>query len=216
MPLHNVTIDDASALIGYYNPNGIPWKDSPSNDTSLGDYWDQTYHSSNQSGAWSTFRFQGVAVYLFAATRWMHGKYNIFMDGQLTYQGNGHTQSSIFNQLVFNTTGLSPGWHNLTFVSTEPGRYIEVDYISWTTVMSAALIESSGAPIPPTPGNMTYNGSLWEGEESGSIPYMVTRTNGAQANVTFKGNGIELHGRTGPDYGMFRQAGRATLLSLIN
>jgi hypothetical protein len=66
MPLQNVTIDDVSALIGYHNPNGIPWKDSPSNDPSLGGYSDQTYHSSNQTGAWSIFRFEGVAVYLFA------------------------------------------------------------------------------------------------------------------------------------------------------
>ncbi|CAE6437373.1 unnamed protein product [Rhizoctonia solani] len=203
MPLHNVTIDDVSALIGYHNPNGLPWKDSPSNDTSLGSYSDQTYHSSNQTGARSTFRFQGTAVYLFAATRWMHGKYDIFMDDQLAYQGNGHTKSSIFNQLVFNATSLSAGWHNLTFVNTDPGLYIEVDYISWTTVMPAALVESSGIPISHTLGNMAYDVSLWEGGESSSSPYIVTGTNGAEVNITFKGNGIELYGRTGPDYGVF-------------
>ncbi|KAH7325198.1 hypothetical protein B0J17DRAFT_236816 [Rhizoctonia solani] len=203
MPLHNVTIDDASALIGYYNPNGIPWKDSPTNDSGLGQYWDHTYHSSNQSGAWSTFRFQGTAVYLFAATRWMHGKYNIFMDNEQVYSGDGHTPSSIFRQLVFNATSLLPGWHNLTFVNADPGLYIEVDYILWTTVMSAALNESSGTPIPHTLGNMTYDASIWDQDAPGSDPYMVTKTNGATVNITFNGNGIELYGRTGPEYGMF-------------
>ncbi|KAJ1304109.1 hypothetical protein OPQ81_008511 [Rhizoctonia solani] len=173
MPLHNVTIDDASALIGYYNPNGIPWKDSPANDSALDEYWDHTYHSSNQSGAWSTFRFQGTAVYLFAATRIMHGKYNILIDDQQAYQGDGYTQTSIFKQLVFNATSLSPGWHNLTFVNAEPGRYIEVDYIKWTTVMSAARTENSGTPIPPTLGNMTYDASVWDENAPGSTPYIT-------------------------------------------
>ncbi|EUC55767.1 transmembrane protein, putative [Rhizoctonia solani AG-3 Rhs1AP] len=202
MPLHNVTIDDASALIAYYNPNGIPWKDSPSNDTLEG-YWDSTYHSSNQSGAWSTFRFEGTAVYLFAATRWMHGRYDILMDNQQVYQGNGHTSTSIFNQLVFNATSLSPGWHNLTMLNTDPGLYIEVDYIVWTTVMSANLTERSGTPIPRTLGNMTYDASVWDENTLGSSPYMVTGTSGATVNITFQGNGIELYGRTGPQYGMF-------------
>ncbi|KAL5638690.1 hypothetical protein ACGC1H_003147 [Rhizoctonia solani] len=203
MPLHNVTIDDASALIAYYNPNDIPWKDSPSNDTGLAQYWDSTYHSSNQTGAWSTFRFEGTAVYLFAATRWMHGSYDILMDNQLAYQGNGHTSTSIFNQLVFNVTNLTPGWHNLTLLNTDPGLYIEVDYIIWTTVMSAELTERSGTPIPYTLGNMTYDGSVWNDNNPGSSPYMVTGTSGATVNITFQGNGIELYGRTGPQYGVF-------------
>ncbi|CAE6411572.1 unnamed protein product [Rhizoctonia solani] len=187
MPLHNVTIDDASALIAYYNPNDIPWKDSPSNDTGLAQYWDSTYHSSNQTGAWSTFRFEGTAVYLFAATRWMHGSYDILMDNQLAYQGNGHTSTSIFNQLVFNVTNLTPGWHNLTLLNTDPGLYIEVDYIIWTTVMSAELTERSGTPIPYTLGNMTYDGSVWNDNNPGSSPYMVTGTSGATVNITFQG-----------------------------
>ncbi|CAE6501712.1 unnamed protein product [Rhizoctonia solani] len=187
MPLHNVTIDDVSALIGYYNPDGLQWKDSPTNDSdALAYYWDHTYHSSNQSGAWTSFRFQGTAVYLFATTRWMHGDYNILMDGQLVAQGNGHTANSVFNHLVYNATNLSPGWYNLTMVNTDPGLYIDVDYIIWTTVMSADLTESSGTPIPFALGNMTYDASVWS-DGSGSNPYMETKTSGATVNVTFQG-----------------------------
>ncbi|CAE6500093.1 unnamed protein product [Rhizoctonia solani] len=206
MPLQNVTIDDASALIGYYSPNGIPWKDSSTNDTRLGGYSNHTYHSSNQPGAWSSFRFQGTAVYLFVATRMMHGKYNIFMDDQRVYRGTGYTKTPFFRQLAYNATSLQPGWHNLTLVNAEPGRFIEVDYIIWTTVMSAALNESLGTPIPYTLGNMTYDASIWEANGPVANSYMETKTNGATVNVTFKGNGIELYGRTGPDYGMFRRA----------
>ncbi|CAE6467028.1 unnamed protein product [Rhizoctonia solani] len=106
---------------------------------------------------------------------------------------------------MFNATSLLPGWHNLTFVNADPGLYIEVDYILWTTVMSAALTESSGTPIPYTLGNMTYDASIWDQNAPGSNPYMVTKTDGATVNITFNGNGIELYGRTGPEYGTFRR-----------
>ncbi|CUA71969.1 hypothetical protein RSOLAG22IIIB_09985 [Rhizoctonia solani] len=156
----------------------------------------------------------------------MHGDYNILMDGQLVAQGNGHTPKSVFNHLVYNATNLSPGWYNLTMVNADPGLYIDVDYIIWTTVMSAeyvaekgpcrissrtddasrssSLTESSGTPIPFTLGNMTYDASVWS-NGLGSNPHMETKTSGATVNVTFQGNGIELYGKTGPDYGVFRR-----------
>ncbi|CAE6437362.1 unnamed protein product [Rhizoctonia solani] len=205
MPLYNVTIDDISALVEYTTA-GRPWTDSPTSDQELHNYWDGTYHSSDRFGAKASIRFQGTAIWLYAAKRSRHGPFEIFLDGQKVYDGNGYSASPLYDQVMYNATGLAPTWHNLTCINSDSTNqtYTEVDYIRWTTVMPETLTESLGTAIPYSPNNMSYSSlSAWTEDTVGSNPSMATTTDGASVNVTFNGNGIELYGRTGPSFGWF-------------
>ncbi|KAF8706823.1 hypothetical protein RHS03_04522, partial [Rhizoctonia solani] len=205
MPLYNITIDDISALIEY-TPAGRPWTDSPTSDQELHNYWDGTYHSSDRFGARASFRFQGTAVWLYAAKRSRHGPFEILLDGQKVYDGDGYSASPLYDQVMYNATDLAPTWHNLTCINSDPTNqtFTEVDYIRWTTVMPETLAESLGTTIPYSPNNMSYSSlSAWTEDAVGSNPSMATTTDGASVNITFNGNGIELYGRTGPSFGWF-------------
>ncbi|KAH7325197.1 hypothetical protein B0J17DRAFT_682622 [Rhizoctonia solani] len=206
MSRYNVTVDDVSAIFEYYIPNTRPWTDSPTSDQELHNYWDSTYHSSNQFGARASIRFQGTAVYLYAAKRSRHGPYEIQLDGQKVYDGDSYSASPLYNQIMYNATDLTPTWHNLTIINSDPSNqtYTEVDYIRWTTLMPDSFRETFGTTISYSPNNMSYSSlNAWSENRDGSNPSMVTSTDGASVNITFNGNGIELYGKTGPNYGQF-------------
>ncbi|ELU37076.1 SKG6 domain-containing protein [Rhizoctonia solani AG-1 IA] len=174
MPLYNITIDDISALIEY-TPAGRPWTDSPTSDQELHNYWDGTYHSSDRFGARASFRFQGTAVWLYAAKRSRHGPFEILLDGQKVYDGDGYSASPLYDQVMYNATDLAPTWHNLTCINSDPTNqtFTEVDYIRWTTVMPETLAESLGTTIPYSPNNMSYSSlSAWTEDAVGSNPSM--------------------------------------------
>ncbi|KAG9124080.1 hypothetical protein FRC07_012929, partial [Ceratobasidium sp. 392] len=205
MPLTNVTVDDASALIQYYGVGGVPWTDSPTKDPTLGNYWDGTYHSSVLHRASATFLFDGIAVYLFASKRSQHGAYGIYLDGQYSFNNNGYSLNPIFKQLMYSVTDLAPGMHNLTLINLDPSNttYTEVDYITWTTSMDPSLTENMGVEIPHTSPDMKYSSTAAWSEEQDSSPTMVTSTDGASVTIGFSGNGVVLNGKRGIAYGMF-------------
>ncbi|KAG8738574.1 hypothetical protein FRC11_001326, partial [Ceratobasidium sp. 423] len=206
MPPYNATVDDASAIFEYYIPTGQPWTDSPTSDQELHNYWDSTYHSSNWFGAQASVRFLGTAVYLYAAKRSRHGIYEIHLDGQKVYNGDSYSGSALYNQIMYNATDLAPAWHNLTIINADATNqtFTEVDFIRWTTLMPDSLAESFGTTIPYSPNNMTYSSlNAWTPNTDGSNPSMMTSTDGASVNITFNGNGIEVWGKTGPNYGPF-------------
>ncbi|KAF8599209.1 hypothetical protein BDV93DRAFT_526285 [Ceratobasidium sp. AG-I] len=205
MPLYNFTLDDTSALFRYTNPDGKPWTDSPTSDPPLSSYWSSTYHSSSQFGASATLKFQGVAVYIYDAKRWQHGQFTIYLDGQNVLTGNHSAPTSSFKELMYSAENLSPGWHNLTTVNTDPSnnRYTEVDFVAWTTTMNSSLYEVYATDIPHTPGNMTYSSLTAWTEEQDAQPTMVTSTYGASVKIDFEGNGIILNGKTGASFGEF-------------
>lgn len=206
MPAQNVTIDDSSALIEYFAPGGQQWTDSPTSDAGLPNYQGRTYHSSILYGAWASLRFQGTAIYLYAAKRSRHGTYNIILDDQLVFKGDGYSANPLYSQIMYSNASLSAGWHNLTCINSDPTNqtYTEVDYITWTTTMPASWTESSGPTIPYTPGNMIYSSlNAWKEDLTGGSNTMATSSDGASVNITFEGNGISLYGVTGPSAGTF-------------
>ncbi|KEP52490.1 putative SKG6 domain protein [Rhizoctonia solani 123E] len=204
MPFYNVTVDDVAAIFEYYIPAPRPWTDSPTSDQQLHYYWDSTYHSSNIFGAQASIRFQGTAVYLFAAKRGKHGPYEIVLDGQKVFDGNSYSPTPLYNEIMYNATGLTPDWHNLTIRNSDPSNqtYTEVDFIRWTTLMPESLAETTGTIIPYSQNSYSSK-NAWTENTEGSNPSMITTTDGASVNITFNGNGIELYGKTGPAYGTF-------------
>ncbi|CAE7114168.1 unnamed protein product, partial [Rhizoctonia solani] len=141
-----------------------------------------------------------------SAKRSKHGTYDIYLDGQKVYSGDSYSATPLFNEIMYNATDLTPDWHNITIINSDPSNqtYTEVDYIRWTTFMSNSLTETAGTIIPYSPNNMSYSSlNAWSENAGGSNPSMVTSTDGASVNITFSGNGIELYGKTGPVYGQF-------------
>ncbi|QRW07411.1 Transmembrane alpha-helix domain [Ceratobasidium sp. AG-Ba] len=205
MPPNNVTIDDVSALIQYQGVNGTPWTDSPTTDPELGQYYGGTYHSSQMWRASATFLFDGVAVYLYAAKRSLHGSYGVYLDGQYSLNSNGYSLDPQFKRLMYSTSGLAPGLHNLTLINIDPSNqtYTEIDFITWTTSMDPSLTETTGQAIPYTSSDMIWSSAVAWTEETDSNPSKVTSTDGASVTISFSGNGIVLYGKTGLAYGMF-------------
>ncbi|KAG9111446.1 hypothetical protein FRC07_008056 [Ceratobasidium sp. 392] len=204
MPSKNVTIDDTSALIQYTPVGNNIWKDSPTSDQSLGSYYDGTYHSTITYGASASFQFDGTAVYLYAAKRYQHGPYAILLDGRPVYNGTFQSNNSIYKELMYSATGLTPGQHNLTCINNDPSNqtYTEVDYITWTTSMSSDLTEINGATIDVS--TMSFSSTTAWRSNTDSELTMITATDGASVTINFQGNGIELQGKTGAIFGAFR------------
>ncbi|KAG8731544.1 hypothetical protein FRC10_001653 [Ceratobasidium sp. 414] len=191
MPSTNVTIDDVSALV-QYTPLGDAWKDSPTSDSGLGSYFDGTYHSTNVYGSAATFQFDGTA-----------GPFVIHLDGQPVYNGTFQSNASIYKQLMYGVSGLTPGTHTLTCTNDDPTNqtYTEVDFITWTTSMDSSLTETFGSPIAVS--NMNYSSTAAWQQATDSEPTMVTATDGASVTIYFQGNGIQLEGKTGAAFGAF-------------
>ncbi|KAG8731683.1 hypothetical protein FRC10_001571 [Ceratobasidium sp. 414] len=153
----------------------------------------------------ATFLFDGIAVYLYASKRSLHGAYGIYLDGQYVANNNGYSLNALYKQLMYSVTGLAPGAHNLTIINIDPSNktYTEVDYITWTTSMNPSLTETMGTTIPHTSGAMKYSSSAAWSEEQDSDPTIVTSTDGASVTIGFSGNGVVLNGKTGISFGMF-------------
>ncbi|EUC55766.1 SKG6 domain protein, putative, partial [Rhizoctonia solani AG-3 Rhs1AP] len=132
------------------------------------------------------------------------GPYEIVLDGQKVFDGNSYSPTPLYNEIMYNATGLAPDWHNLTIRNSDPSNqtYTEVDFIRWTTLMPESLAETTGTIIPYSQNSYSSK-NAWTENTEGSNPSMITTTDGASVNITFNGNGIELYGKTGPAYGTF-------------
>ncbi|KAG8680685.1 hypothetical protein FRC09_018052, partial [Ceratobasidium sp. 395] len=87
-----------------------------------------TVHSTNTYGAAASLTFEGSEVFLYSSTGPNHGQYKIRLDNQLALELNGtapvlHTQT-----LLYTTSDLAPGEHQLVITNLGDNQALDVDF----------------------------------------------------------------------------------------
>jgi len=150
-----------------------------------------------------SFSFYGSAVSILGSKRPNHGNYHVELDDQVFPQVNG-ASTDIFNQTLFTAQGLSLGFHNISITNDDNGRFLDVDYVSFDTVVgqpSESLIVNTYKDNHPS---FAYQPSTsWGppplvGYFMGSTGHATTDAS-AMATFTFQGNAIGLYGSVGPN-----------------
>ncbi|KAG2079074.1 hypothetical protein BDR04DRAFT_997386 [Suillus decipiens] len=124
-------IDDKSPLI-HYDPT---WAAGNSGDDSLADqYFRGTFQTSNVTGSVATFSFNGTAFWIYGAKRTNHGTYTVTVDGANFAGNTGQSNVNLFQQVLFNQSGLTQGLHNVSIENTATGSlYVDIDMVTWQT-----------------------------------------------------------------------------------
>ena len=146
----NITIDDTSPLIGYFNAKGVSpggWMTNHSNDAAAVPYYfGQSFHDTSGAGDYMSFSFNGSAIYVYGAYRSNHGAYSAIIDGA-TSGGllNGFSANAQFQVPIFFTENLNPTRGHTVVLTNRPDLtspppnatvlwYLDIDYIIITTV----------------------------------------------------------------------------------
>ena len=69
----------------------------------------------SRGGSTASFTFNGTAVWLYGSKGKNNGKYNVTLDDDSVFVGNGFSSGDLFQQVLFKATGLDGGkMHRLT------------------------------------------------------------------------------------------------------
>ncbi|KAI0091115.1 hypothetical protein BDY19DRAFT_991693 [Irpex rosettiformis] len=209
MPIFNLTIDDTTPLIRYDPPNA--WSDSSHTDTSYTQYSNQTFHTTNRSGATATLTFNGSAVYLFGAFRSNHDVYVVTLDGDRTVR-NGHANGTDeFQQLMFSATNLGANQHDLVLTNnytTVNASWVDVDYIVVTSGDGKTQTQAHATTLDDGDPSISYSDG-WADTPNGLVTNYynniihVTNQTGAHATISFEGNEIAVYGATSDNHGLY-------------
>ena len=74
-----------------------------------------TFMVTAQSGSTASLTFNGTAVWLYGSKGENNGKYNVTLDDDSVFVGNGFSDGDLFQQVLFKATGLDGSrTHRLT------------------------------------------------------------------------------------------------------
>ena len=200
MSTHDITIDDGCPLISYSGD----WNDS-TNQEIVGDYWLNTYHSTEEVGASASFKFTGTAVYLYGSKRSSHGTYDVDIDGASLGQFDGSSTQVESMVLLASAERLTWGEHTVTITNSDPrGRFLDLDQIRWTTGKPGLSSITNSTEIDDADGSVSYTpAENWSDddptEQTGAYHQNTvhfTSTVGSAVSVRFNGNAVYVFGST--------------------
>ncbi|KAG8770584.1 hypothetical protein FRC12_004176 [Ceratobasidium sp. 428] len=87
-----------------------------------------TVHSTNTYGAAASLKFEGSEVFLYGSTGPNHGQYKIQLDNQLALELNGTAPALHTQTLLYTTSDLAPGEHQLVITNLGDNQALDVDF----------------------------------------------------------------------------------------
>lgn len=197
-------VDDKSPLIHYDST----WAPGNSGDDPLADqYFRGTFQTSNVTSSVATFSFNGTAFWIYGAKRSNHGTYTVVVDGA-TFAGNtGQSNANLFQQVLFNQSGLTQESHTVSITNTATGNlYVDIDMVVWQTEFSGTqlvteIIDDADARFEyqqpawntnPTSVNLFNNGTGHS-----------TSVSDASVTLTFTAESVSIFGTVGPGNGLY-------------
>ncbi|KIK21507.1 hypothetical protein PISMIDRAFT_12265 [Pisolithus microcarpus 441] len=128
MPLVTTLVDDKSPLISYDST----WIPGTSVDQYADQYYLGTFTINDVPNGTAWFSFNGTGVWVYGAKRGNHYTYDVQLDGNTYGPYDGYYPTQEFLQVLFNTTGLTQGMHNLTLTNTATNSsYVDIDLVVW-------------------------------------------------------------------------------------
>ncbi|KAG2361343.1 hypothetical protein BDR07DRAFT_1287489 [Suillus spraguei] len=204
-------IDDKSPLIHYDST----WAAGNSGDDSLADqYFRGTFQTSIITNSIATFSFNGTAFSIYGAKRGNHGSYTVTVDGY-DYVGytaySGQSNISLFQQVLFNRSGLTQELHTISLTNTgvtgSGNPYVDIDMVTWQTEFNGTQLvtetvddadtrfqyQEPGWNTNPTGVNLFNNGSGHS-----------TSISNASVTLTFTvTESVSVFGTVGPSNGLY-------------
>ena len=102
--------------------------------TNFARYFRGTFQTSNVTGGVATFSFNGTAFWIYGAKRSNHGTFTVAVDNQSYSNINGDSSASLFQQVLFNQSGLAQGMHTVSLTNTgSNSEYVDIDMVSLYT-----------------------------------------------------------------------------------
>lgn len=159
-----------------------------------GDYLDDVHYTA-ANGASATLSFQGTSIAYITEKAADMGQVEIFIDNVLQETVDCYHPTRLAQQVVFSRSGLSPTAHTIRIVK-KSGAYMLLD----------AFRVSSPATYNNTDSRWSYSGSWGVSSGRGAGDYMddvhYTPSNGASAEFTFQGTGVDYITEKAPDMGL--------------
>ncbi|EIW83004.1 hypothetical protein CONPUDRAFT_121279 [Coniophora puteana RWD-64-598 SS2] len=209
MPLVTTLIDDTSPLITY-DPSWIPGTSADDNDAS--DYFLGTFTDTNVTNAQASFSFNGTSFYIFGSKRPNHGTYSIEVDGKTFSNIEGNSANSLFQQALFNGTGLSQGMHNVSLTNTGSGTntFVDIDLVVWDSEVGSDSEQLATVTVEDTDPGFNYQ-SVWTTDPPNAMFYSQgsghsTSVENASVTLTFTGDIVSVFGTVGPNNGQYSVA----------
>ncbi|KAG1861612.1 hypothetical protein DFJ58DRAFT_872394 [Suillus subalutaceus] len=201
--------DDKSPLIHYDST----WAPGNSGDDNLADqYFRGTFQTSNVTGSVATFSFNGTAFWIYGAKRSNHGTYTVTVDGANYAANNGESNNALFQQVLFNQSGLTQGLHTVSLTNTATGTatpYVDIDMVTWQTEFSGTqLVTESVDDADP---RFQYQEPAWNTNPTNVNLFNngtghSTSVNEASVTLTFTGmspESVSIFGTVGPGSGLY-------------
>ncbi|EIW85596.1 hypothetical protein CONPUDRAFT_49001 [Coniophora puteana RWD-64-598 SS2] len=211
MPSYTTLLDDQVPLITFDNN----WQAGSSQDDDLASlYYAGTFTTCNVTGGRATLTFNGTGVWIYGAKRVNHGTYTVQVDDSTYSNLSGYSGTEVFQQLLFNQSGLMQGTHKLSITNTDTtGHYVDLDLIVVQSEVGDSDQQLVSSIIQDTEPAFSYQPSqAW----STDPPYVQLYNNGtghssatssATATLKFtfisKGDVISLYGTIGSDTGQY-------------
>ncbi len=180
-------IDDANLAIAYSGS----WFDSGFR--GLGDYNDGV-HATGNNGDSASLTFTGTGVAILGETNSDQGADEIYLDGADQGAVNTDTAGRQVQQVIYQTSGLTPGAHTVKLVKNS-GSYATLDGFEVTSTSN-----DNSPALAYTGSSWFVSGSRGLGDYNDDVH--ATTNNGDSVTVAFYGTGITYYTETYSDEGV--------------
>ncbi|KAI6017971.1 hypothetical protein BKA83DRAFT_4316342 [Pisolithus microcarpus] len=204
MPLVTTLVDDKSPLISYDST----WIPGTSVDQYADQYYLGTFTINDVPNGTAWFSFNGTGVWVYGAKRGNHYTYDVQLDGNTYGPYDGYYPTQEFLQVLFNTTGLTQGMHNLTLTNTATNSsYVDIDLIVWQSEVGSGDQQLITETVQDTDSRFQYQSSVWASPADANFysdgTGQYTETYAASATLTFTGEMVTLFGATSTSTGLY-------------
>ncbi|KAH7888794.1 hypothetical protein F5I97DRAFT_1935252 [Phlebopus sp. FC_14] len=206
MPLVTTLIDDKSPLITY----DASWTPGTSADSQADQYYLGTFTINNETDGTAKFSFNGTAFWIYGAKRSNHGSYTVQVDDATFANNNGDSPNNLFQQSLFNLSGLSQQLHTVSITNTASGGlYVDIDLIVWQSEVGSDSDQLVPETVEDTDPRFQYQDLAWSTSPSNVNFFSngtghTTESYNASATFIFTvREAITLFGATGPSNGPY-------------
>ncbi|CDO68093.1 hypothetical protein BN946_scf185044.g1 [Trametes cinnabarina] len=150
----NFTLDDSDPSLSY-SPAG--WAVQLPNDPLLDRFFDSTYHAAQQDGATLSFTFAGSAFAVYGSKGPGHAKLQVQFDTTVVNNIDTFASQTAFGQVLFaHSFGSASAQHSVKLTAVLSGdglqgKWLDVDYITFTTAFNASSTASIGTVTSSPP-----------------------------------------------------------------
>jgi hypothetical protein len=197
-------IDDKSPLIHY----DLTWAPGNSGDDSLADqYFRGTFQTSNVTGSVAKFSFNGTAFWIYGAKRSNHGTYTVTVDGASFAGNTGQSNVNLFQQVLFNQSGLTQGLHTVSITNTATGNlYVDIDMVTWMTEFNGSQLVTE--MVDDADPRFQYQEPAWNANPTSVNLFNngtghSTSVSDASVTLTFTAESVSIFGTVGPDNSLY-------------